>query len=53
MSVRKPGFEKGWNHVETRPTIGKNGTFRLREWQEECFDSLKDVKHWIINAPMA
>lgn len=37
----------------TRPTITEDGYYQMREWQEECFSSLKDAHHWIINAPMA
>ncbi len=29
-----------------------DGLFKTQEWQERCFNELRNSQHWIINAPM-
>src|SRR5262249_13137925 len=39
--------------LDASPTQTTNGFYRMREWQEGCFENLKDASNWIINAPPA
>ena len=51
--IPQKAFSFGWQALATRPTIQPDGFFSMREWQEECFERLKDKNFWLINAPMA
>jgi len=51
MLNKKNAFNNKWTPVDCPPTI-VDGYYQMREWQQECYDELKDSHHWIINAPM-
>jgi hypothetical protein len=39
--------------VATESTETAEGFYKMRAWQQRCFNDVKDSQYWIINAPMA
>lgn len=50
--INNKGFSFGWNNLNVKQTIKADGSFEMREWQEEAFAKLKFEAHIILNAPM-
>jgi hypothetical protein len=51
--IQQPAIRFEVPAIPSLPTETTDGFCRLRDWQERCYKSLKDVKNWIIKAPMA
>lgn len=46
------GFKFSWESSSTESTSKSDGFFGMRRWQKEAFQSLKDDRFMILNAPM-
>ncbi len=47
-----PAFKVGWKKIVHVLTKGTDDYFSFRNWQEKCFEKLKDVPNWLINVIM-
>lgn len=51
--IQQPAMRIDIPAVATVPTETTDGFYRLREWQNLCFNQLRSTHNWIITAPMA